>query len=301
MNVQPKVSVLIPVYNAEKYLSKALESILSQTFTDFEVMAVDDGSTDKSLDILKQFAKQDQRILVLSRPNTGIVGALNDGLALLSGQYVARIDADDIALPHLFEQQVSFLDSHSDHVAVGCRVLFIDPSGLPIREANDVLEHEEIDQLHLAGHGTFPHSGSMIRRDALLKIEGYCKAAELSEDIDLWLRLAEIGRLENLPDVLLQYRLHFQSIGHSKSVRQQQANAWVVNEAHVRRGLVPPPPKQINTKSRVSEITYQTWAWWALQGGHLDTARKYALLVLRKKPLAIDSWKLLACVARGNR
>src|ERR1051325_1151561 len=113
----PTVSVLLPVYNAERYLESALQSVLGQTFSDFEVIAVDDGSKDNSKKILERFAANDPRIRVISRPNTGIVGALNDGLAVARGEFIARMDADDVALPGRFQAQLDYLRGHPDCIA----------------------------------------------------------------------------------------------------------------------------------------------------------------------------------------
>ncbi|HEX5242322.1 MAG TPA: glycosyltransferase family 2 protein, partial [Tepidisphaeraceae bacterium] len=102
----PALSVVMPVYNCQRHLAAAMESVLAQTFHDFELIAVDDGSQDKTLKILRQFEKKDSRIRVLSRPNTGIVGALNDGLAMAQADLIARMDGDDICLPERFERQI---------------------------------------------------------------------------------------------------------------------------------------------------------------------------------------------------
>src|SRR3990172_10052244 len=106
----PRISVVMPVYNAELFLASAIESILGQTLPDFEFVIVNDGSTDSSLEIVQEYAATDGRIRLVSRPNTGIVGALNDGLAISQGEFIARMDADDMALPHRFERQLKFLE-----------------------------------------------------------------------------------------------------------------------------------------------------------------------------------------------
>ena len=121
MPTPPKTSVVMPMYNAERYVAGATGSILAQTFTDFEFVIVNDGSTDRSLEIVRHYERLDARVRVLSRPNTGIVGALNDGLSLARGEYIARMDADDIAYPHRLERQATYLDDHPDCVAVGRR------------------------------------------------------------------------------------------------------------------------------------------------------------------------------------
>ncbi len=128
----PAVSVVMPLYNARRHLASALDSVLAQTFTDFEIIAVDDGSRDDTLDLLRQYESRDPRVRVLSRPNTGIVGALNDGMRLARADLIARMDGDDLCLPDRFEKQVAYLQQHPDCVLVGSQVLLIDPDGEPI-------------------------------------------------------------------------------------------------------------------------------------------------------------------------
>ena len=120
---RPSVSVLMPIHNGEPTLTEAVESVLAQTFGDFELIAVDDGSTDSSLAKLQSFARGDPRVRILSRPNTGIAGALNDSIQQARGEFLVRMDADDIALPQRFEKQVAYFRAHPDCVLVGSRVL----------------------------------------------------------------------------------------------------------------------------------------------------------------------------------
>ena len=300
MAEHPKVSVLMPVYNAERYLAKALNSILNQTFTDFEVVVINDGSTDSSERILLQFEHLDHRIRLFSRPNLGLVDTLNEGLEYVKGQYIARIDADDIALPTLFEKQVVFLDSHKDYVAVGELVLMIDQDDDPIRVTNQNSDHEEIDRMHLMGFGAFPHSGSMIRREAIQQIGGYRKQFNHAEDIDLWLRLAEVGRLQNLPEVLLKYRLHPKSIGHTRRKEQIEATRKLILDACNRRKLPKPESLYAENEEQPSMTSiYRRWAWWALEGKNIKTARKYAFRAFLRQPFSLKSWRLLFCSLRG--
>ncbi|HAS7841575.1 TPA: glycosyltransferase family 2 protein, partial [Vibrio cholerae] len=110
----PKISVVMSVYNGEKYLGEAIDSILKQTFSDFEFIIINDGSTDKTLEIIKSYMKKDDRIVLVSRENKGLIVSLNEGLDLAKGQYIARMDADDISIKSRFEKQIEFLDSNPD-------------------------------------------------------------------------------------------------------------------------------------------------------------------------------------------
>ncbi len=295
----PAVSVLMPVHNAERYLREAIESILNQTFRDFEFVVVDDGSTDRCPGILRDFASRDSRIRILSRPNTGIVGALNDGLALCSADLIARMDADDIALPQRFAEQIRYLNEHPDCVLVGSRVLLIDRENAPIRQWVDELTHDEIDRAHLARGWPVVHPTVMMRRQALNQLGGYREQYATLEDMDLFLRLAEIGRLANHPMVLLKYRQHFNSICHTNSNRQSSLRDAILNETSQRRGIpnqpsAPPPPPRTEAES------HRLWAWWALNAGHTATARKHALRALRHRPFSKDAWRLTYCALRGH-
>ena len=120
-NDVPKISVIIPVYNADKYLEEALSSIANQTFKDFEVIAIDDGSTDKSLEILKKWQRQDSRFIIKSRENKGFAETLNEAFAQARGKYIARMDADDVSLLDRFENQYAHMEANPNCVAVGGR------------------------------------------------------------------------------------------------------------------------------------------------------------------------------------
>ncbi len=216
MNAGPPISVCLPVYNAERYIAEAVESILGQTFGDFEFLIIDDGSTDGSRRILERYAAGDPRIRLVSRPNGGLVSALNELLGMARGEFIARMDADDIALPERFERQIAYLRDHGDVVALGTQILLIDPRGAPLTEMPLDLEHEDIDRAHLNGVTVLCHPTILARTASVLGVGGYRPGYFPGEDIDLWLRLAEVGRLANLPEILVKYRQHLQSIGNTQ-------------------------------------------------------------------------------------
>jgi len=297
----PVVSVLMPVYNAEKYLAEAVESILVQTFQDFEFIIIDDGSTDRTHAILGECQRKDERIRLYSRENRGLVPTLNEGLSYARGRYIARMDADDISLPERFQVQVEYLEKNSDHVAVGTKVLIIDPEGLPICPFSTLLNHEDIDGAHLSlKGGAITHPSVMMRKEAVLAVGGYRQEYIHAEDLDLFMRLAEIGRLANLAECLFQYRMHYGSIGNSKRGLQLKSAFNALVDAHRRRKL--PLPNEAdyvleNTPSLVG--LHRKWAWWALGAGNKKTARKHALIAFRHSPFAWGNFKLLACSLRG--
>lgn len=303
MSQDPLISVVMPVYNAGRYLAEAMDSILAQTLRDFEFVCVDDGSTDDSPAILKDFAGRDARVRIISRPNTGVWKALNDGIEVSRGQLIARMDADDFSLPARFEKQVAFLNQHPDVVAVGCPVLIVDAEGAPLREMPDPSRwtHEEIDTAHLTGGGqVFYHSALLFRRAALDQV-GLYRNWPAAQDLDLFLRLAEIGKLANVREVLLKYRQHMGSVGHAKMARQLEMCREIVRQAYARRGLTPTGRIGFDTIRQMSETEqHRKWAWWALASGHLPSARKHARKALRAAPFSAESWRVMYCSLRGH-
>lgn len=298
------VSVVMPVYNARRYLREAFESVLGQTFTDWELIAVNDGSNDDSLAILTEFAGRDGRIKVITRANTGIVGALNDGLKAATGELIARMDADDLALPGRFEKQVAFLREHPDHVLVGSQVMLIDSDDADLCPKQDTeYSHEAIDKAHLAGRWPLVHPTVMMRREAVERVGGYRNKYQWLEDLDLFLRLAEVGKLASLPEVLLRYRLHTGSVCHTREGEQDEIRPELEAEVYARRGIERPVGGLQNGREPAPATAggrYRLWGWWALMGGNVGTARRYAVRTLRIDPLAKETWRLLYCAARGR-
>ena len=184
METVPLISVLMPVYNAEQYIREATESILNQTFRDFEFIITDDGSTDSSREILEEYAANDPRVNLISRPNTGHTTALNQMLAIAKGKYIARMDADDVSMPDRFEKQVAYLNASPECVCVGSRILTIDPFGSPLYEPNHRLVHDEIDKQLLSGVGwSIVHPAAMILKSAIMSVGQYRPETEPAEDL----------------------------------------------------------------------------------------------------------------------
>ncbi|BAY66033.1 family 2 glycosyl transferase [Calothrix brevissima NIES-22] len=290
-----KISVIMPVWNSERYLAEAVESVINQTFTDFELIALNDGSTDQSLQILKNFAQQDQRIKVISYEHQGYSPLLNLGLSMAKGEYIARMDSDDICTPERFEKQVEFLDNHLDYVAVGAQALRIDPEGDPIAYIDFPLDNDAIDTSQMNGKGKIMHPASMIRKKVLLEINGYRPEFEPGEDYDLFLRLAEVGKLANLPDVLLKYRMHTKNVTVKKKEHHQQVKQQALQEAYERRNLNQKtvPTILINDSPNQESDFRFLWMEMALSHGFYQSARKNAWLGFQAKPFSQHSIKSL--------
>jgi glycosyltransferase involved in cell wall biosynthesis len=296
---EPLVSVLMPVYNAERFVGEAVESILAQSYRNFEFIIVDDGSTDRSLEILKHYAAQDERIRLSSRPNAGIVVRLNEMLDEARSELIARMDADDVAMPDRFKHQVGFLLDNPDHVVVGSQVLVIDPDGDSLAVWCSEQTHEAIVDhlLNPTGGTVLCHPAVMCRRQPVVAVGKYRDV--FAEDLDLFIRLAEHGGcVANLPLVLTKYRMHFKSSCHIQSTHLVDQAQETVRDARRRRGL----PEIPTIKAEVSRPWdyRKKWGWWALTSGNVATARKYARQCLMHAPLSKETWRLVYCSIRGH-
>jgi glycosyltransferase involved in cell wall biosynthesis len=293
LSCQIPLSVVMPVFNAEPYLSAALESVLSQTFSRFEVITIDDGSTDQSAHILERFAREDSRIRVISISRCGLARALNIGMRAANGEFIARMDADDICLPDRFQQQLTFMAKNPDIIAVGTSYLFIDEDGEHLCPRTKVYEtHEQIDAAHFNGKGgAIGHPTVMMRRAALKRIGNYRELSHC-EDLDLWLRLAEIGRLANMPDVLLKYRLRVSSLSVQLSQIRRDLMTQIIDDARQRRGMNHKCSK-VEELLPIDRLEYShQCAWMAIGGGNPRTARKHARNALSLSPFSMRSWRL---------
>lgn len=211
----PQVTVLLPVRNGSAHLAAALESIFAQTFTDFELLVIDDGSTDGTPEILR--AIRDPRLRVVTNPqNSGLVPALNRGLELARGEFVARQDHDDISLPERLRKQVDFLRSHPEYMLVGTEAIQTDAEGRP---AFRLLRPRAADEIrwYLCFDNAFIHSSVMFRGAVVRQEFGGYAPSFHSEDYALWSRIARERETANLGEPLLRYREHGSSVTGSMS------------------------------------------------------------------------------------
>jgi glycosyltransferase involved in cell wall biosynthesis len=221
------VSVIMAVYNGERYLREAVESILAQTYPDFEVIIIDDGSSDASAGMLEEFARRDDRVRLVRQENIGLTRTLNKAIELSGGELLARMDADDIAMPDRLRRQVEFMQQHPRVVLLGGAYELIDGRGRLLTRITPPLDDQPLQELALAGRTPICHPLAMMRRDAVLKTGGYDESLKVAQDLDLWLRLGEVGELACLPDVLLKYRQHEESVSEAKQALQvQNTCAW---------------------------------------------------------------------------
>jgi len=234
MTIEPKVSVLISVYNGERFIEQALKSIYNQTYQNFEVVIVDDGSTDKTADIL--FNMKDSRTFIYrNSENRGLTKSLNTGLKLCRGEYIARMDADDVSYPQRFEKQVRFLDENPDCTALGCWCNRIDSNG-QIHGAYDgrPTKPEDIKRQLLIGN-CIAHPTAMVRRVSLVEVGGYNEKYAYAQDHDLWLRLSKRGQICNLNEYLVGLRFWPENITATKEKQQLECSELAIQEALQRR------------------------------------------------------------------
>lgn len=201
----PIISVVLPVFNAEKYVSEAVASILSQTFSDFELIIINDGSSDGTLSVLQRHAEKDSRIRLVSRENRGVVASMNEGIQLSRGKWIARMDSDDISLPYRFERQLQLLAKTDSDICGGWVKLF----GALESHVLKFPHSDEAIKTTILFESPFAHPTVMMKTNLLRQMqydESYRKG---SEDYDLWERAAQEGlRMTNVPEVVLLYRQH---------------------------------------------------------------------------------------------
>lgn len=293
------VTVLMCVYDAERFLVPAVDSVLSQTFEDFEFLIIDDGSKSRSVEKLKRFAALDSRIRLISRENRGFVFSLNQGLEEARGKWIMRLDHDDIAMPERLEKQMAYLEHHPECVVLGGAFDYIDEKGRLLTTIYPPQDNDTIQRMLLAGHNALCDTTLIFRRDLARQVGGFRKEMLLAEDLDLWLRMSEHGQVANLPDVLSQYRLHTNSLSGAHHERQRGVMRKACEEAWARRGIsghfeAEEPWRPSSDRS--SRLRFNLmYGWWAFNSGERRTAAAYGCRAIKMKPWCPDGYRLLAC------
>ncbi|QDL98568.1 glycosyltransferase [Rhodopseudomonas palustris] len=236
---QPQVSVIMPVRDGERWLGEAICSIRNQTLTGLELLVIDDGSTDATPAILAEAAAGDPRIVVLKQQRDGLVAALNRGLAAARAPLIARLDADDVALPDRLARQVDYMAAHPDVVLLGGWATVIDEHGRP--NGRDMRPSPKNLQATLLKKSPFIHPTVTFRAEAARRVGGYHAAFEAGEDYDFWLRLADIGEVAILPEPLIRYREHGGSVTRTRQLRQIYSARLAKLAAAERRAGRPDP------------------------------------------------------------
>jgi len=200
----PKVTVLMSVYNGQQYLAEAIESILGQTFQDFEFLIINDGSTEPVNQLIGSY--NDDRIVLITQENLGLTRSLNKGLALARGSYVARMDSDDISLPTRLEAQVAEMDRDAKLALVGCFFDVVDEHGNLI-ERKELITDPVYRLWRLQFHNNYGHGSVMLRKEPIMAIGMYNESLRYAQDYDLWCRLSTKSNTKMIPEALYRYRM----------------------------------------------------------------------------------------------
>jgi glycosyltransferase involved in cell wall biosynthesis len=246
----PAISVVMSVNNGEAYLAEAVDSILGQTFRNFEFVIIDDGSKDGTARILEGYAKHDARVRVITQDNRGRVSSLNRGMEIAQAPLIARMDADDVALPERFERQVRFLEAHPEIGLLGTAVQLIGPKGQPMGLYKPDTEDQKLREVMMKGC-PFRHPTILMRKEIVIAVGGYRKALLDADDYDLWMRMAERTKIANLSDALLRYRTHPAQVSVTNMRHQTLCRRAVVLAAVRRRSGAADP------LDSVTEITLE--------------------------------------------
>lgn len=253
---RPQISVVMSCYNAERWLAESIESVLAQTWRDFEFIIVDDGSTAETGEIIARFAEMDTRIVPISKPNSGLADSLNKGIARARGMWIARLDADDLCEPERLASQWRVASAKPALVFVGTGLVLIDESGTHLGIHRYPTSHRRL-VAHLATARKFPaHSSALFRTEAFRRVGGYRSRIRRAQDRDLWLRLSEVGQLTSLQQPFVLIRKHASQISHEDAGVRQKVDSHVAMVSYWLRRRGHPDPVEFDA------TTYETfWMW----------------------------------------
>lgn len=225
--MRPEITVLMSVYNGEQWLGESIESILRQTYWDFEFLIVNDGSTDSSINIIEKYAETDSRIVVVDKPNTGLADSLNIGIQMAQGIWIARIDADDISLPDRLQKQLDAVRKFDNCVLVGSGISLIDEHGLILQTYLYPSKHSSLRGRLIRLGPFFAHSSAFYHAETVRSVGCYRGSIYRAEDYDLWLRLVEVGKIACIGEPLVLVRQHSGQISHDSDGERQIVDSYV--------------------------------------------------------------------------
>jgi GT2 family glycosyltransferase len=301
------ISVVMCVFNGERFLAEAVESILDQDFQDFEFIIVDDGSTDGSALILDSYQRRDPRMRVYHESHSGVAKSSNKGCELAQGKYIARMDADDVANRDRLTLQVEFMEAHPEVGVLGAWVEWINATGKSLYiSTNPAVDSEIKADLLLRRRCAFWNSTVVFRREVFARSGGY-RCSVIAEDYDFWLRAAENFQLANLEMVLVRYRIHSSQVSIQQRIHQTRATLAAQFAAKRRKDGLPDPLdglKEITSEALVawgitiaeqrSEIfsDYRKWIRIMCAAGEYSSALKTAREVLEAGVEDVERWQV---------
>lgn len=238
-NNQPLISVLMTAYNAEAYIDLAIQSILNQTYKNYEFIIIEDCSKDKTWEIIQKYAKKDKRIITeKNKKNLKAGGSSNKGIKMCKGKYIVRMDADDWSYPDRIENQVKFMEEHPKVVVSGGTLIVCDENLKPLGARFYKRTNEEIRKEALRLN-PIPHPASIWRTNAVMKTHLYPTDRGMSEDYGLTLEISQFGEMSNIEDKLIKFRVHSKSISNSRMALQQRVTLELSRKAELEYGYSP--------------------------------------------------------------
>ena len=285
------VTVVMPAYNQEKFIEDAIQSVQAQDYPGpITILIWNDGSTDRTLEIVNRMKAQDPRIVVHSAENQGRPVARQCLIEAAETELIAWLDPDDFAAPCWLREQIERIQQDAQTAACGGQGYAMLADRDPVAPIPRPLTHEEIHSVHLDGGVAINQTGVLTKRSALIEAGGYRARYAVGEDYDLWLRLAENGRLVNLPGCHVLYRLHEASANWTASTESRALWYEILNQARERQGLpavevpVPTPPKQEDWNRRIF------WINLAAREGNARSCLKMVRAALRRHPASLLLW-----------
>jgi hypothetical protein len=302
----PVVSVVLVVCNVERFLEEAIESILDQTFGDFEFVIVDYGSTDQTKTIVRKYAEADERVHLHEIAHCGLGQARNTACSLAQGRYIALMDADDVALPERLQLEVEFMEEHPEVGLLGTGVQWINAAGRPLYVCCHPKDDDEIRRA-LVDFCCFWQPTVLLRKEAFVRAGGYRDAFSPAEDYDLWLRVIEHYRCANLDKVLLKYRMHPHQVSFRKRKQQTLGILAAQRSAVMRQNgeldifdVVDAITPEVLAKVGITEpmqdraFMYEARRWirHMIMAGEVSAAMENATQLLRLPWIGVDEWQI---------
>lgn len=280
----PSITVLMSVYNGERWLEEAMQSVLNQTHTDFEFIVINDGSSDRSLNIINRFSEYDRRIVVINKPNTGLGDSLNLGINLAKGEWIARIDADDVCEPDRLKKQYALAKMESSLVLIGSGLQLIDENGHFGKYFKCPSEHKQLFKRLATAKSFFSHSSAFFRTETVKMLGGYRTRIKRAQDRDLWLRLAEVGQIACLSEPLVKIRKHASQISHDEQGLRQKIDSRVAITSFWfrHRGLVDP------VSAAYSDEDFEIFREWVVDCLRQDRLFEYSAFIQQVKQELFD-------------
>jgi glycosyltransferase involved in cell wall biosynthesis len=290
---KPVISVLMSVFNGEDWLEQSILSVICQEFSDFEFIIVNDGSTDKSLNIINNLASRDSRLRVFDKPNTGLADSLNYGIEVAKGEWIARIDADDLWEPHRLCKQYELARSNSRLVLIGSGFTIIDRNGKFERSISPPLSHNSLlKSLTIRGINPFAHSSVLYSKEAVKSLGGYRVRLKRSQDYDLWLRLSDIGNMAYIQEPLVKLRKHESQISNEEAGERQLVDGHIAITSYWLRHNGSSDP----VSTDFSDEIFDGFRAWLKEELNLEgVLEEYRLLKqVKSEIVGLDTFQLIA-------